>query len=472
MDSKRTKIVCTIGPASKSVELIKSLVVSGMDMARVSFSHGTHADHAETIKNIKTAETLLDMRIPILQDLSGPKVRIGAFESGSVELVEASQFALMAEQIVGDATKVSVNSPEFINALSAGDQILLADGEIQLQVRSTATTHVDCVVVAGGELSSKKGITVPGIGLDVAIPTPKDIKDLLFGKELGVDWIAQSFVRNVDDVKNLKSILDQYKFDIPVIVKLEKREALDELEGIISEADGVMIARGDLGLEIPLQEVPAVQKKITKLTNDRGKPVITATQMLESMVHNPRPTRAEVTDIANAIIDGTSALMLSAETAIGKYPTASVKMMKEVALATESKIDYLESFKRQPITIGDKIPDAIVHSACHTALEIGAKLIICCTRYGDTARQVSKYRPSAKIAVVSPYEQTLRKSMLYWGTSAVTTRYIESIDQMINESKASILKAGLGYSGDRVVIVGGMPVGYSSSTNMLKADIL
>ena len=470
MNGKRTKIVCTIGPASRSVELIKSLVVSGMDLARISFSHDTHVEHAETIKNIKTAEALLGIRIPILQDLSGPKVRIGTFESGSVELVEGSRFTLMAEQTVGDVTKVSVNSPEFINALSVGDRILLADGEIQLQVISTAITSIDCVVVAGGELSSKKGITVPGVGFNVSIPTPKDIEDLLFGAELGVDWVAQSFVRNVDDVKNLKSILEQYEFDIPVIVKLEKKEALDDLEGIISEADGVMIARGDLGLEVPLAEVPAWQKKITKLTNDQGKPVITATQMLESMVDCPRPTRAEVTDIANAIIDGTSALMLSAETAVGRYPTASVQMMTEVALATESEIDYLGSFK--PITIGGEIPDAIVHSACHTALEIGAKLIICCTRYGDTARRVSKYRPFAKIAVVSPYEQTLRKSMLYWGTSAVTTEYAEGIDQMINESKASILKAGLGHPGDRVVIVGGMPAGHSSSTNMLKADIL
>ena len=470
MDSKRTKIVCSIGPASRSVELIKSLVVSGMDMARINFSHGTHADHAETIKNIRMAEALLGMRIPILQDLSGPKVRIGTFESGSVGLVENSRFTLMTEQTAGDATKVSVNPPQFIDALSLGDQILLADGEIQLQVISVVKTHVDCLVVAGGELSSKKGITVPGVGLDVAIPTPKDIEDLLFGAELGVDWIAQSFVRNVDDVKNLKSTLDRYEFDIPVIVKLEKQEVLGDLPGIISEADGIMIARGDLGLEIPLQEVPARQKEIIRLANDQGKPVITATQMLESMVYNPRPTRAEVTDIANAITDGTSALMLSAETAIGKYPTESVKMMVDVAVATESEIDYLESFK--PITMGDEIPDAIVHSACHTALEIGAKLIICCTRYGDTARQISKYRPCAKIAVVSPYEQTLRKSMLYWGTAAVTTKYAEGIDQMIDESKASILKAGLGDPGDRVVIVGGMPVGHSSSTNMLKADIL
>ena len=353
MNSKRTKIVCTIGPASRSVELIKSLVVSGMDLARISFSHDTHVEHAETIKNIKTAEALLGIRIPILQDLSGPKVRIGTFESGSVELVEGSRFTLMAEQTAGDVTKVSVNSPEFINALSVGDRILLADGEIQLQVISTAITSIDCVVVAGGELSSKKGITVPGVGLNVAIPTPKDIEDLLFGAELGVDWVAQSFVRNVDDVKNLKSILAQYEFDIPVIVKLEKKEALDDLEGIISEADGVMIARGDLGLEVPLAQVPAWQKKITKLTNDQGKPVITATQMLESMVNYPRPTRAEVTDIANAIIDGTSALMLSAETAVGRYPTASVQMMTEVALATELEIDYLGSFK--PITIGGEI---------------------------------------------------------------------------------------------------------------------
>ena len=228
MNGKRTKIVCTIGPASRSVELIKSLVVSGMDLARISFSHDTHVEHAETIKNIKTAEALLGIRIPILQDLSGPKVRIGTFESGSVELVEGSRFTLMAEQTAGDVTKVSVNSPEFINALSVGDRILLADGEIQLQVISTAITSIDCVVVAGGELSSKKGITVPGVGLNVAIPTPKDIEDLLFGAELGVDWVAQSFVRNVDDVKNLKSILEQYEFDIPVIVKLEKKEALDD----------------------------------------------------------------------------------------------------------------------------------------------------------------------------------------------------------------------------------------------------
>ena len=479
MDVKRTKIVCTIGPASESVEKIIDMVQNGMDIARVSFSHGTHEEKARGIRNIKTAEQKLNKRIPILQDLSGPKIRIGEFGDDVVYLEEGKTFRLTTKNITGNEQEVSFNTPEILSAISVGQTVFLADGEIQLQVESVEEDVVSCQVTAGGELRSRKGITVPGLRLDLAIPTEKDIVDLQFGVQLEIDWVAQSFVRDVSDVQNLRSQLHSIGQDKPIIAKIEKREACQEIEGIIRAVDGVMIARGDLGLEVPLQDVPALQKQIMQLANHYGKPVITATQMLESMVRNPTPTRAEVTDIANAIYDGTSSVMLSAETAIGKYPVEAVKIMAKVAQSTEAELDYITFFRSQPLIMNETLPDAIGHAACQIALELDASLIICCTRSGKTAWNVSKRRPRAPIAVVSPRQETLRKCLLYWGTIDITIGDCETLDELISVSKAEVLRLGLAQKGDYVVIIAPTEgwrdltsSGKTNTNNMLKADVL
>jgi pyruvate kinase len=452
--------------------MLRSLIESGMNVARISFSHGSHADHAQTIANLKTVSKQLDVRIPILQDLSGPKMRIGKFSDEPIELSTDARFTLTTREVIGDLETVSINYPELVADVKPGDHILLADGEIELCVISTTSTDIICEVIAGGLLRSNKGISVPGVSLQISIPTPKDIEDLRFGIDHGVDWVAQSFIRSGADLQNLRSTLGKHDSDIPIIAKLEKREALDDLDNIFTEADGVMVARGDLGLEVPLPEIPLIQKEIIKWANLVGKPVITATQMLESMIINPRPTRAEVTDIANAILDGTDALMLSGETAIGKYPSDAVRTMAEIATTTETTIDYIEYFKRQPITLEESVPDAIAHAACHTAIEIGAKAIICCTRTGQTARLVAKYRPPAPIAVVSPFETTLRRAGLFWGAFPVLTEFAPDTDTMIASAKQAVLNSGLAQTGEQVVIIAGIPADVPGTTNMIKADTL
>lgn len=472
MEWRRTKIVCTIGPASHSPETIGALIEAGMNVARLNFSHGSPQEHAGFITRLKTVSNRLGARVTILQDLSGPKMRIGKLVEEPIELAPNSQFILTTRQVMGDQTAVSINDPTLVEALKPGDRILLADGELELRVRAKTETDIHCEVIVGGELKSNKGINAPGVALTTPVPTQKDIADVIFGIQHGVDWVTQSFVRNAGELRVLRTIIRQNGSDVPIIAKIEKREALDDLDGLIAEADGIMIGRGDLGLEIPIQEVPLAQKEIIKRANLAGKPVITATQMLESMLENPRPTRAEVTDIANAIFDGTDAVMLSGETAIGKYPVAATRTMAEVAVATEAHVDYMEQFRRKPIIRGDDIPDAIAHAACHTALAIGAKVIICCTRSGQTARLVAKYRPHATIAVVSPYENTLQRMMLLWGTYPIGIGLAENTDEMIAKAKGAVLASGLAQKGERVVIVAGIPVDVPGTTNIIKAGVL
>jgi len=471
MENRRTKIVCTIGPASSSPEALHALIEAGMNVARLNFSHGSHGDHARIIANLRNVSKQLGVRVPILQDLSGPKMRIGKLGKERIELVPYSKFALTTRNVVGDQGSVFINYPELIEALKSGDRILLADGELELRVISTTKTEVNCEVVVGGELSSNQGINAPGVWLKKSVPTEKDMGDLIFGIGQGVDWVAQSFVRSADEIRSLKSAVRANGSDLPVMVKLEKREALDDLDRIIEEVDGIMIARGDLGLEIPIQEVPLVQKDVIRRANLAGKPVVTATQMLESMMLNPRPTRAEVADIANAIFDGTDAVMLSGETASGKYPVEATKTMADVAFATEERIDYMERFKSRPIKAGDDIEDAIAHAAGHTALEIGAKVVICCTRSGKTARLVAKYRPHATVVVASPYDNTLLRGMLLWGTYPIQIGLARNTDEMIAEAKKAALEAGLANVGERVVIVAGIPMDAEGTTNMIKADV-
>lgn len=472
MISKRTKIVCTLGPASRSLETIEGLVHAGMDVARLNFSHGSHDDHARTIADLRAVSEKLDRRVTILQDLSGPKMRIGKFAEGSVELESAHKFVLTTRRVPGDRDAVSINCPELIEAAKPSDRILLGDGILELQVVSAGETDIVCEVVVGGTLGSNKGISAPGVDFKGTVPTEKDLTDLAFGLARGVDWVAQSFVRTADEVRSLRSAIRGHGSDVPVIVKLEKREAMDNLDAIIAEADAVMVARGDLGLEIGLHEIPFAQKAIIKAAGRAGKPEITATQMLESMITNPRPTRAEVTDIANAIIDGSDAIMLSGETAVGKYPVTACQTMARIAATTEAKIDYIAGFQGQRIQRGGGIDEAIAHAAAQTALEIDAVVIICCTRSGQTARLIAKYRPQATIAVVSPYENTLRRTQLLWGTYPIKIELNEDTDKMIDAAKQAVRASKLALPGDRIVIVAGIPPDESGTTNMLKADML
>jgi pyruvate kinase len=471
MKNRRTKVICTIGPACSSPEILQGLIESGMDVARFNFSHGSHEEHAETMNHLKALSAQLGRRVSILQDLSGPKMRIGKLKKKRVELVPHSRLILTTREVPGDQNEISINHPELVEVLKTGDRILLADGELELQVISTSQTDINCEVVVGGRLFSNQGLNAPGVSLKKPVPTQKDIDDLRFGISQGVDWVAQSFVKSADEIKNLKSMVRQQGSDASVMAKLERQQALDDLDRILEEADGVMIARGDLGLEIPIQLVPLVQKEIIRKANLAGKPVVTATQMLESMMLNPRPNRAEVADIANAIFDGTDAVMLSGETAAGKYPLAAIRTMTEVVVATEGKIDYLLRSKSRPISVGGDVEEAIAHAACDTALRIGAGVIICCTRTGQTARLVAKYRPDAVIAVASPYEETLQKVLLFWGTYPIRIALAENTDAMITESKKAVLESGLAAPGDRVVMVAGVPVDVPGTTNMIKADL-
>lgn len=470
--ARRTKIVCTLGPASDSPEMIDALIHAGMNVVRINCSHSTHERHAATISNVRKVASGLGVYIPILLDLSGPKMRIGGFAAGSVQVKTGDEFTLTTREVDGDWREVEIKYPSLVTDVKEGDRIIMGDGEIELRVKSKTKADIVCEVVLGGELKSSKGINVPGIHLREAIPTEKDLRDVKFGIAQGVDWVAQSFVRNVDDVRRLRAAIADAGGDVPIVAKVEKREALDDIDAIVNEADGVMIARGDLGLDMPIEQVPLIQKDLTTMAQSCAKPVITATQMLESMIENPRPTRAEAADIANAVFDGTDAVMLSAETATGKHPVEAVRTMSDIAMASETRIDYSRQFTRTRLRLGLSIPEAIAHTACFTSIEIDAKVIICCTRSGQTALYVSNNRPPAKIAVVSPHEDTLHRTMLYWHTHPIRIDPELDTDAMITSAKKAVLAAGIARRGDRVVIVAGVPVDVPGTTNMIKADTL
>jgi pyruvate kinase len=392
---------------------------------------------------------------------------------GPAILAVGNQFTLTTRPVLGNEHEVFVTYRNLPKDVKAGNTIFLADGQLELKALNVDDTDINCEVVVGGELTSNKGINVPSVSFSTPAVTEKDIDDLKFGIHQGVDWIALSFVRNREDVLKARQVLKESQADIPIIAKIEKREALYNIDEIIQVVDGIMVARGDLGLEIPIREITSVQKQIIKKANAVGIPVITATQMLESMIENPRPTRAEVTDIANAIFDGTDAVMLSGETAIGKYPVQAARVMDEVASGAEDSIDYIRLFQQKPITPDyHDIPDAISHAACHVTLNIGAKAIICCTRSGQTAKMVAKYRPHAPIVVVSASEEVLRRLALIWGVFPLKIEPAMDTDDMISKAKEAALTSGIANTGDTVVIVAGIPIDIPGTTNTIKADVL
>ena len=470
---RRTKIVCTIGPASGSYKLIEELIKKGMDVARLNFSHGNYEGHLQKIEYIRQASLKAGKTVAILQDLEGPKIRLGKIEKEPIFLKEGSSFILTNRKVIGDEQEVSITFPSLPQKVKQGDYIFLADGTLELKVKETTFTDVICRVIRGGKLSSRKGINIPNISMDISSLTEKDYQDILFGIKNRVDFIGLSFTRRAEDVLKARKILEENGAeDISIIAKIEKKEAVDNLKEIIEVADGIMIARGDLGVEIPLENVPIVQKNIIKKCNFVGKPVITATQMLMSMVSGPRPTRAEVTDVANAILDGTDAIMLSEETAVGEYPLEAVETMNRIALKAEKAIDYEKILSERALSVKPTNPDAISHATCQVALDVKAKAIVTFTFSGSTARMVSRYRPPVPIIAASTQDSTVKKLTLSWGVYPFKTEELKDTDDMMNRSRRVALETGLVEEGDKIIITAGIPFRIPGTTNLLKVETL
>ena len=467
---RKTKIVATIGPQSSSSEMIEKLVRAGMNVARLNFSYGEHEEHAKVIRAIRQVSTRLGIPVAILQDLPGPKLRTGRLRKKAVELRGGADFSLVGNEVPGDEHRVSVSMPTILGDVKSGDTIFLEDGAIELKVTSATENEVKCKVVVGGLLGANKGINVPGTKLKVSSITEEDLEHLSFGLEQGVDFVAISFVRAVEDVLRMKQFLKVRKARVPLIAKIEKHEAVGDIDRIIAEADGIMIARGDLGVEIPLKEVPIVQKEIINKCNRVGKPVIVATQMLESMVNAVRPTRAEVGDVANAIFDGADAVMLSAETAIGSYPVETVNIMSSIAVETEKVLPYERILLEREEKVLPETDDAISHAACHIAQHLGAACIVAYTTSGSTALRVSKNRPRAPILAITPDAGVARRLILSWGIEPYSLAEPLSVDSMFREVVKLASKTGIAARGELVVVTAGIPMGTPGSTNLVKVE--
>jgi len=468
---KKTKIVCTIGPASSDPAIMERLMREGMDVARLNFSHGDHQGHGEKITQLKRLSAQTGRPVAILQDLGGGKVRVGEIEGGTVLLDTGATITLTTEQTEGNAQKISVTYPGLTNDVKEGDTILLADGTLELTVMSVKPPEVTCQVVVGGELNSHKGVNMPSGELRTKALTDKDREDLLFGVQAQVDLIALSFVRSGEDIQEAKEVLRSQHADIPIIAKIERHEALRHIQEIMQEADGIMVARGDLGVEIPLEEVPLVQKDLIKRANSLGKPVITATQMLRSMVESPRPTRAEASDVANAIFDGTDAVMLSEETATGKYPVEAVRFMVMIAETTERSFPHGLFLPTDPYQKGE-IADSMSHAACQLAEDLGVAAIITPTRTGRTARLVSRYRPRYPILAFSPQSTTVRQLILSWGVHPILVPEFTNVDEIVGKGITAALQQGWVAKGQRVVVTAGTPVDLPGTTNLITVEEL
>ncbi len=465
---KKTKIIATIGPVSRSPEMLEKLIEAGMNVCRLNFSHGTHKEHASLIKDIRKVAKKLGQPIAILQDLCGPKIRTGKMGAGQITLKKGQKFILTARDVPGDAKEVGLTYPDLPHNVRNGDTILLADGAMNLKVESASDTDVYCKVIVGGVLTSNKGINLPARSINAPILSEKDLADLHFGIKHGVDFVALSFVRTAHDVRTVKKVIAESGEYIPIISKIEKFEAIDNIDEIISVSDGIMVARGDLGVEIPIEFVPRVQKMLIRKTNEAAKPVITATQMLRSMVESPIPTRAEVTDVANAILDGTDAVMLSEETAMGEYPVGAVEVMSHVAADIEAHFDY-EGWTQKFENIGKMgFKGAIAHNTVKMAEDLEAAAILTCTKSGGTTREVARYRPRQPVLVMTPVEQTARRMALTFGTIPIVIPQVESAEDLEKHSIVQALQGGHVKPGQSVVLTAGIPFGNEGTTNMIK----
>ncbi len=465
---KKTKIICTLGPATDHKEILVDLIRSGMDVARFNFSHGTHEECAGRISLLKEAVKETGRTIGFMGDTKGPEMRLGIFKNGKIVLKPGQSFVLTTENIEGTEERSYVNYSELPKDIHEGDMILLNDGKQSLKVDRLTDTEIFTTVVSGGEVSSRKRVAVPGAILKLPFMSEADVSDITFAAEQGMDYLAASFVRNADDVMQIKRLLEKLHSSMGIIAKIENQEGVDNIDDIIEVADGVMIARGDLGVEIPMEDVPVVQKEIIAKCNAAGKPVVTATQMLESMITNYRATRAEANDVANAIFDGTDVIMLSGETASGAYPREAVQTMARIAERTEQALDYINVFKHKGITERIQTTDAISHATVQIATELDANVILSITESGYTARMVAKYRPHAQVVAVSSLPETLRRMTLYWGVTPLYGPNEPNTDKLIDSAMTAAQNAGLVRKGDSVVVTAGKDVGKVGSTNLIQ----
>ncbi|NUQ01252.1 MAG: pyruvate kinase [Armatimonadetes bacterium] len=470
---RRTKIIATLGPASASRELIAEMVRSGVDVFRLNFSHGDWDEHRERMEDIRAIEAEVGWPLGVLQDLQGPKIRTGTFAaSGGVELREGTTFRLTTDLSPGDETRVGTTLPELVAELEPGQRLLLNDGLVELLVTAREPGALVTQVIYGGYLSDHKGINVPEADLSVPALSAKDLHDLEYGVSLGVDWVALSFVRRPSDLKEARAALDRLGSRAKLMAKIEKPGAVTRFEEILAEADGVMIARGDLGVEMPPEDVPVVQRHIISRSIEAGKPVVVATQMLESMIHNPRPTRAEASDVANAIYEGADAVMLSGETAVGRYPLEAVRMMDRVAKEVEASPNYAERLYSFPLQEGPSIPHAVCHSACRIAQILPAEVIASFTWTGSTAWRVARYRPRAMVVALTPFEKVARQLTVGWGIVPLTAPDPTSTDRMTAQAIERLRAAGIAEPGQTMVLTAGVPFGQSGTTNMVRVERL
>ncbi len=471
---RRAKIVCTLGPPTQSGNALVSMVKKGMNVARLNFSHGDHASHGSMIKKIRAVEKKTGKHVAILQDLQGIKIRVGKLNGGKIYLEKGKHIEIRTGSDTGSDKCIYIDFPWLVRDARAGDTVLLDDGLLQLEVRKNTGDTITAVVVEGGALKEHKGVNLPGMKVSAPFFTKKDREDIEFGIKMGVDYVALSFVRSAKDVRTVKKWLKERGFDVPLIAKIEKEEAIGDIDAILDETDGIMVARGDLGVEMPLEEVPMVQKMLIGKANQKRKIVITATQMLESMTHHSRPTRAETTDVANAVLDGTDALMLSAETSAGKYPFDAVEVMDRIISFTEDEAKHRQKRAHIPSIEGvlSDFPEALAQAASRAAEEIGARCIVAFTMSGFTARLISKFKPSIPVIALSPVDKVVRRMNLYWGVIPYEIKRLTSTDRMIEAVDRSLVETGFAKKGDTVVILAGHPITTSSKTNFMKMHII
>ena len=460
---KRTKIIATIGPASSSPAIIAKLIHAGMDAARLNFSHGKRADHVQHIHFIRKEGAKAGKQIAIIQDLKGPKLRVGLMENNGVLLRRGNSVLLTTKKVVGTNSLISVSYPRLVKDLKTGDKVLLDDGRLELKVIKKNAATLTCKVIRGGVLKSNKGVNLPGAHLMLPSLSRKDKEDLVFGVKQDVDYIALSFVRTADDILHARRFIRSLKANIPIITKIEKPEAIKNLDEIIRASDAVMVARGDLGVEMQPEQVPLLQKRIIKACNEAEIPVITATQMLESMIENPQPTRAEASDVANAILDGSDCVMLSGESAVGKYPVQSVAFMTKIAAQADNSLPT-----RPPDINVFGTGESMAHAACRAAAELQAQAIVTFTHTGSTALLVSKHKPAVPIIAATPFERVARKISLYWGVTPVILNSGKTTDHMIASVEHAMLKQRMIKVNDMIVLTAGVPIGVAGATNMIK----
>lgn len=465
---RKTKIICTIGPASESEENLRKLMKAGMNVARFNFSHGSHEEHKAKFARVLKVSGELGVSVATLLDTKGPEIRLRDFAAGKVELKAGQEFILTTEEILGDETRASITYKNLKEDVKEGSRVLIDDGKIEMEVKKIEGEEIVCKVLNGGMVSNHKGINVPGVDLTMPYISDVDRADIMFGVQMGFDFIAASFVRNKEDVLAIREILDENKSPIKIISKIESLQGIQNLEEILAVSDGIMVARGDMGVELPMEEVPIIQKKMIKMAVAAGKHVITATQMLESMINNPRPTRAEANDVANAIYDGTTAIMLSGESAAGRYPVEAVETMARIAERTENAIDYDSRMLRSTPRNLDDVTTAISYATCTTSMRLSAQAIITVTMSGFTAGMVSRYKPKCQIVACSVNPRVCRQMALMWGVTPILMSKEETTKELFDEAIHLVKKHGLVENGDTVVLTAGMPLGVSGKTNMIQ----